>query len=100
MLYTVAIINPDQQATCTHLQPLGIQRSKLYKNKILINMEEEKEKKIKHEEFDWVKDREMGRKYWRSWGSWYSWGSPTGLGLFFIEIGAFLWLLHLANIIH
>jgi len=63
-------------------------------------MEEEKEKKTNQEEFDWVKDREMGRKYWRSWGSWYSWGSPVGLGLFFIEIAISLWVLHLANIIH
>jgi hypothetical protein len=63
-------------------------------------MEEEKEKKINHEGFDWVKDRESFRKNWRSWGSWYSWGSPVGLGLFFIEIAACLWILHLANIIH
>ena len=63
-------------------------------------MEEEKEKKIKHEEFDWVTDREQSRRYWRAWGSWYSWGSPVGLGLFFIEIAACLWMLHLANIIH
>lgn len=37
---------------------------------------------------------------WRSWGSWFSWGSPVGMGLFLVELGAFLWLLHLANIIH
>jgi hypothetical protein len=36
---------------------------------------------------------------WRSWGSWFSWGSPVGLGLFFIEIGAFLWLLHMAGLL-
>jgi hypothetical protein len=37
---------------------------------------------------------------WRSWGSWFSWGSPVGLGLFLVEIGVFLWLLHLAGILH
>jgi hypothetical protein len=41
---------------------------------------------------------------WRAWGSWFSWGSPVGLGigwtLFIIPVGIFLWLLHLANIIH
>ncbi len=41
---------------------------------------------------------------WRAWGSWFSWGSPVGLGigwtLFIVPIGIFLWLLHLANIIH
>lgn len=35
---------------------------------------------------------------------WYGWGSPVGLGLglgfTFISAGLFLWLLHLANIIH
>ena len=60
----------------------------------------EEGKKINHEEFDWVKDREFFGKNWRSWGSWFSWGSPVGLGLFFIEIGIFLWLLQLANIVH
>ena len=62
-------------------------------------MEEEKEKKINQEEW-WMKDREQSRRYWRAWGSWYSWGSPVGLGLFFIEIAACFWMLHLANIIH
>lgn len=40
-----------------------------------------------------------GARNWRSWGSWFSWGSPVGLGLFFIEIGVFLWVLHLAGLI-
>jgi hypothetical protein len=60
-------------------------------------MDEEKEK---NQEEWWMKNDAAHWKNWRAWGSWYSWGSPTGLGLFFIEIGAFLWLLHLANIIH
>jgi hypothetical protein len=63
------------------------------------NMEEEKEKKIDAEEW-WMKNDAAHWKNWRAWGSWYSWGSPTGLGLFFIEIAACLWLLHLADIIH
>jgi hypothetical protein len=62
-------------------------------------MDGEKEKKINYEEW-WIKDREKwGPTNWRAWGSWFSWGSPIGLGLFFIEVGVFLWLLHLANII-
>ncbi|MDE2037826.1 MAG: hypothetical protein KGI69_01210 [Patescibacteria group bacterium] len=36
---------------------------------------------------------------WRAWGSWFSWGSPVGLGLFLIAIGAFLVLLHYAGLI-
>lgn len=43
-----------------------------------------------HDDKDYV---DWGMKNWRSWGSWFSWGSPVGLGLFFVEIGAFLWLL-------
>jgi hypothetical protein len=60
-------------------------------------MENEKEKE--KEVYDWYQDKKESRKYWRGWGSWFSWGSPVGLGLFFIEIGIFIWLLHLANII-
>ncbi|HWC57650.1 MAG TPA: hypothetical protein VG621_01710 [Candidatus Paceibacterota bacterium] len=37
---------------------------------------------------------------WKAWGSWFSWGSPVGFGLFVVAIGVFLWLLHLAHIIH
>lgn len=32
-------------------------------------------------------------KHWRAWGSWFSWGSPTGLGLFFIETAVAVWIL-------
>jgi hypothetical protein len=92
------IINPDLQ-DYTHPLIFGVY-PKVEAKPIIKIMEEEKEKKIRHEEFDWVKDREQSRKYWRAWGSWYSWGSPVGLGLFFIEIAACLWMLHLANIIH
>ncbi|HEX3099972.1 MAG TPA: hypothetical protein VHQ41_03280 [Patescibacteria group bacterium] len=47
---------------------------------------------------DW--DYKTSVQNWRRYGSWFSWGSPVGLGLFFIEIGVMLYLLHLANIIH
>lgn len=30
---------------------------------------------------------------WKAWGSWFSWGSPVGLGLFFIEIAAAIWII-------
>jgi len=91
------IINPDLQ---DHTHPLifGVY-PKVEAKPIIKIMEEEKEKKINQEEW-WMKDREQSRRYWRAWGSWYSWGSPVGLGLFFIEIAACLWMLHLANIIH
>lgn len=52
---------------------------------------------------DWHRkhrDEMWAMQNWRSWGSWFSWGSPVGLGLFFVEIAAFLWLLHLAGILH
>jgi hypothetical protein len=32
-------------------------------------------------------------KHWRAWGSWFSWGSPVGLGLFFIETAAAIWII-------
>jgi hypothetical protein len=31
--------------------------------------------------------------------TWYGWGSPVGLGLFIVSIGAFLVLLHFAGIV-
>lgn len=46
------------------------------------------------------KENEAALRNWRAWGSWFSWGSPIGLGLFFVEIGIFIVLLHLAHIIH
>jgi hypothetical protein len=51
---------------------------------------------LSEDQKEWWRDH---MRNWRSWGSWFSWGSPVGLGLFFIEIGAFLWLLHLAGLI-
>lgn len=39
---------------------------------------------------DWY---ERTHKNWRSWGSWFSWGSPVGLGLFFIETAAAIWII-------
>ena len=53
------------------------------------------EHEVTEREMDYAKE---SLKNWRSWGSWFSWGSPVGLGLFFIEIGVFLWLLHLAGL--
>jgi hypothetical protein len=31
--------------------------------------------------------------------TWYGWGSPVGVGLFIISIGAFLMLVHYAGIL-
>lgn len=45
-------------------------------------------------------DDPMGRLAVKSALAWHGWGSPIGLGSFLIELGVFLWLLHLANIIH
>lgn len=39
---------------------------------------------------DWY---ELTHKNWRAWGSWFSWGSPVGLGLFFIETAAAIWII-------
>lgn len=44
----------------------------------------------KKQERDWY---ELSHKNWRAWGSWFSWGSPVGLGLFFIEIAAAIWII-------
>jgi hypothetical protein len=49
------------------------------------------EKQRAHDEG--MKYHQESMKHWRSWGSWFSWGSPVGLGLFFIAVGVFLWLL-------
>jgi hypothetical protein len=49
----------------------------------------------KHRDENWA----VSLQNWRSWGSWFSWGSPVGMGLFFVEIGIFLWLLHLAGLV-
>jgi len=48
-----------------------------------------KEEQAKHH-MDWY---ELSHKNWRSWGSWFSWGSPVGLGLFFIETAAAIWII-------
>ena len=45
-------------------------------------------------------ERLQGMQYGQESMKWYGWGSPTGLGLGLMSVGAFLWLLHLANIIH
>jgi hypothetical protein len=31
--------------------------------------------------------------------TWYGWGSPVGLGLFIVAVGAFVALLHVAGVI-
>ncbi len=47
-------------------------------------------KMTKQEELDWY---DRSHVHWRAWGSWFSWGSPVGLGLFFIEVAAAIWIL-------
>jgi hypothetical protein len=47
-------------------------------------------KMTQEEQLDWY---DRSHKNWRSWGSWFSWGSPVGLGLFFIEVAAAIWIL-------
>ena len=32
-------------------------------------------------------------QHWRAWGSWFSWGSPVGLGIFFLELAATIWII-------
>lgn len=59
---------------------------------------EQKEKKWWHHQGPNFEEESL--RHWRAWGSWFSWGSPVGMGLFLVQIGIFLWLLHLANIIH
>lgn len=41
----------------------------------------------------WTDYHQDSLKHWRAWGSWFSWGSPVGLGLFFVEACAAVWLL-------
>jgi hypothetical protein len=60
-------------------------------------MEKEKDEVIhddKYWEEMWTRKALRGSRV-----SWYTWNSPVGLGLFFVEITACLWVLHLANLI-
>lgn len=45
------------------------------------------------QEEDYTAYMDQHMKNWRAWGSWFSWGSPVGLGLFFLEISAAIWVL-------
>jgi hypothetical protein len=45
-------------------------------------------------------DDPMGRLVMKNAMSWHGWGSPTGLGLFLVGLGIFLWFLHLAGTIN
>lgn len=47
-------------------------------------------KMTQEEQVDWY---EKTHKHWRAWGSWFSWGSPVGLGLFFLSVAGFIWIL-------
>ncbi len=38
-------------------------------------------------------------KYAQQAMTWYGWGSPVGIGLFIVAIGAFVALLHVAGVI-
>lgn len=53
-------------------------------------MTKEEQKLMGDDGRDWY---ELTHKNWRAWGSWFSWGSPVGLGLFFIETAAAIWVL-------
>jgi hypothetical protein len=35
-------------------------------------------------------------KHGRAWAPWFSWASPIGLGLYFLAVGGFLWMLSIA----
>lgn len=45
-------------------------------------------------------DKKRGDMYGIETMKWYGWGSAVGLGFVIISVGIFLWMLHLANIIH
>lgn len=47
-----------------------------------------------------IEDRKRGDMYGIESMKWYGWGSAVGLGFVILSIGVFLWMLHLANIIH
>lgn len=47
-----------------------------------------------------AEDRKRGYMYGMESMKWYGWGSAVGLSCVIVAIGLFLWLLHLANIIH
>lgn len=48
---------------------------------------------------DMSRSVEEGWKYAQKAMSWYGWGSPVGLGLFIVAVGAFTALLHVAGVI-
>lgn len=47
-----------------------------------------------------VENRVRGDMYGMETMKWYGWGSAIGLGFVIVSVGVFLWMLHLANIIH
>ncbi len=86
-----AIGSLDHSIGCTHPHNLWlIQRSNTEIN--LKNMDEAQSKSSNF-------DDPMGRLAVKHLFAWYGWASPVGLGLFLVEVGGLLWLLHLANII-
>ena len=93
---------PWPQGTTRYLHCLGFQGLLLTKIGVLTMSKmtaEEKEEYRKAITDNIIKsaskeyDGTASLKHWRAWGSWFSWGSPVGLGLFFIETAAAIWVL-------
>ena len=58
------------------------------------NMTQEDKKPTGDQYKEWKEFREnFPALPWKAWGSWFSWGSPVGLGLFFIETAAAIWII-------
>ena len=47
-----------------------------------------------------LEDRVRGDMYGMETMKWYGWGSAVGLAFVIASIGLFIWMLHLADIIH
>ena len=47
-----------------------------------------------------VENRVRGDMYGIETMKWYGWGSAVGLGIMLVSAGVFIWMLHLADIIH
>lgn len=59
-----------------------------------------KSSKYDYGNMETLENRVRGDMYGMESMKWYGWGSAVGLGFVIVSVGIFLWMLHLAHIIH
>lgn len=56
--------------------------------------------KYDYGDMETLENRVRGDMYGMETMKWYGWGSAVGLAVVIASIGLFIWMLHLADIIH